>query len=147
MHNPKSDRSEQRESQRWHTPKTNFFPSSKRLVAVLFIYDNYDPYQDAQIHVSIINNSFGIIIEVKCQDRGIVSNNQRQQQKISILWTSRHLCVHRWPLSFISQRSNPCVYLQKLLCKYDLARNYETRTWTVNYFIDIFIEVGGETNT
>ena len=38
------------------------FPSSKLLIAVVFIYDNYALDKDAQTNVSINSNSFGIIL-------------------------------------------------------------------------------------
>ena len=41
---------------------TNIFPSSERLIDVVFIYDNYASYQYAQIHVSMIDNFLGIIL-------------------------------------------------------------------------------------
>ena len=50
----------------------------------MLIDDNYASDQDAQIHVSIIGNYFGIILEVTGQDRGIVSKNQQQQPTLFI---------------------------------------------------------------
>ena len=44
----------------------------------MFVDDNYAPDQYIQIHVSIIGNSFGIILEVTGQDILNVSNNQQQ---------------------------------------------------------------------
>ena len=37
-------------------------PLSERLIYVVFMYDNYTPYQDAKIHVSTNGNYFGIIL-------------------------------------------------------------------------------------
>ena len=46
-----------------------------RLIAVVFIDYNYAPNQDAQIHMYIIGNYFGIILKVTGQYRGRVINN------------------------------------------------------------------------
>ena len=91
---PWSDRSWQRECQRQTTATTNIFLLSERLVIVVFIDDNYASDQGAQIHVSIIGNYFGIILEVTGQYRGSVSDGLQQQPTFS--------CYLDFILSFFS---------------------------------------------
>ena len=59
------------------TITTNIFPFSEHLVVVGFIDYDYASNQDAQIYVSIIDYSFGIILEVTGKDRRSVINNQQ----------------------------------------------------------------------
>ena len=58
------------DSETAHNDNRNF-SFIKRIVAIVFIDDNYDSDQDAQIYVSTIGNAFGIILELIGQDRGI----------------------------------------------------------------------------
>ena len=123
------------------------FPSSELIVAVVFIDDNYDPDQDSQIHVFIIGNSFGIILEVTGQYIGRVRDNQQQQPtffhylNIALsLCSSMTINNHITTLKPLYSSSKPSFI-------YVLDQDAKTCMGEVYYFIGIFIEVIGETDT
>ena len=62
---------------------TTIFPLSECLIVVVFIYNNYTSYQDSQSNISIIINSFGIILKVTGHDKGSVSDSPQQQPTFS----------------------------------------------------------------
>ena len=75
------------------TAKADIFPLSERLIVVVFIDDNYDSYQYAQTHVSIIRNSFGVILEVTDPNRvSVIGGPQWQPEFFRYLNVSLSFC-------------------------------------------------------
>ena len=90
---PRSDRLWQKEHQWRPTATSNIFLLSDRLIVVVFIDDNYDSYQYAQTHVSIIRNSFGVILEVTDPNRvSVIGGPQWQPEFFRYLNVSLSFC-------------------------------------------------------
>ena len=89
---PLNDRSWQRERP---TATPNVFLSSECLIVVVFIDDNNNSDQDTKTHVSIIGDSFDIILESIGQHRRNIVDVPHQPPTAFNYLNFCYLCVHQ----------------------------------------------------
>ena len=146
-HNPR-----QADHHKRPTVKANIFPFCECLIIVMLIENNHASDQEAQTHVSIIEDSFGIILELTCYNRGRVRDGPQQQTKFPVIWTSHINFVHWWQSRF---RSKSIIKTSFVIIievtrpvfvfiddKYAFNQDDKYHVWIVKNFISIFIKVG-----